>query len=137
MNSTTTTDPRLNLTPDELEQVRTLALRRFKKSLYRFTDDAMASIAPKALLRGMRHREYVALPEAERRKVIIDALERENALTTIANRGAAPAPAPAPVEEKPAVLARYFVSCARGCGRMLPVRSPRPVLKRCDKGCPA
>lgn len=79
-------------------------------------------------------RRAAATARAERR-----AATRAAAATTIS---AAPTKAPAtnvPLAKvtvpAPPSTGRYFVSCATGCGRMLPTRSPRPVIRRCPAVC--
>jgi hypothetical protein len=149
----TNADPRVDLSPVEAKIARTRAEAAIAGRLTRFTANAPAGMpgaVPRALLWGMTVSEFKMLTPLERAAALFERVEIQEAERLIDRRAprvkaitvTPPAPAPLPVPEavahaapsRQALAVRWFVSCARGCGTMIPTNGPRPVIRKCAGG---
>lgn len=126
------------------------AFDRRLSSMMRFLDDDVADKTPAALRTGVSLRAFRAMSRADRLTVLQVAALGEVVAGRVSVRRSAPgvprstaalAPAaePAAEQEAPRVVdgpapaaPRWSVSCAGGCGEMLPARGPRAVVALCE-----
>ncbi|AJW78736.1 hypothetical protein DZF92_04595 [Clavibacter michiganensis subsp. insidiosus] len=115
-------------TSDLRARAAVAAEARLRGHLARFLDGPDVAIVPTALRGETSHGAYVRMSPAQRAAVILPVLPTKAPATNVP-RAKVTAPA------VPPSTGRYFVSCATGCGRMLPTRGPRPVIRRCPAVC--
>ncbi|MDQ0743392.1 hypothetical protein QFZ62_000700 [Clavibacter sp. B3I6] len=145
----THSDPRASLTPTELAAARGRAAVAVNGHLVAFTADPPTGHpgnVPRGLLWGVTLSEYKALTPLGRAAALRERVEIQEAERILERRRPAtlaPAPKSPAVDEPPARATttpavvrgvRWFVSCARGCGTMVPTNGPRPVIRKCAGG---
>ena len=108
------------------------------RSLQRFAEHD-APLAPAGLRRGLSRQDWLALSSTVRLERLRAAVAEQSGSVgeTPSPPGRTPSPStePAPVSRRSRVThpaSRYVVPCAGSCGRMLPARGPRPVVRFCS-----
>ncbi len=135
MNDSTSTP---TLSPEQLAQIVAEAERQALRLAAFTTTKALKT--PVALLGKFTRTEWERLTPAQRAASLIQTLTEQrtaNFYETMNRKATAPPTATAPAvpvsAPVPVPTARYVVSCAGLCGRMLPARGPRPVLAWCAR----